>query len=307
MIRELGKALSLAVGIAALFACGTGDPTAGIDRGGVRTPVSVVGPITGFGSIVVNGVHYAIDHAAVTIDGDPGTASDLELGQLVSIEGDRDADGANGAASTVKFQTNVRGAITALDSTISQFDLGTRPAAFGSLAVGDSVAVSGFVSSRGAIEATRIAIVDAHSSLLAFGLVSSLDSAALRFNIGALVVDYSHAQLIEGFASGGPSNGDRVVVKGPSVAPNGALRASEVRHASDDEPQQGREAEVEGLITRFVSPLDFDVSGRAVTTTASTVYQGGGPGALALNTRVEVEGTADANGVIVARRVEIDD
>jgi hypothetical protein len=59
------------MGIAALAAhgCDTTSPTAGIDRGGVRTPVSAVGPITGFGSIVVGGVHYSLDAAQVRVDG----------------------------------------------------------------------------------------------------------------------------------------------------------------------------------------------------------------------------------------------
>jgi hypothetical protein len=322
MIRATYKALSLVLGAAALGACGgSGTQTAGIDRGGVATPVSVVGPITGFGSIVVNGVHYAVDKASVVVDGDPGGVSDLELGQIVTVVGERDASGATGTANQVLFQTNVRGPVAALDTASSEitvldhtvitdsstvFDLGTLPAAFGSLRVGDLVSVSGFVSAHGAIQATRIKSVDSSSGLLAFGVVSNLDVGLLHFDLGALVVDYSQAQLIEGFASGGPSNGDRVVVKGASTAPSGALLARELRRADDDAIPSGREAEVEGLITRFASSTDFDVGGRAVTTSASTQYQGGGASALALNVRVEVEGTTDANGVIVASAIGIE-
>jgi hypothetical protein len=316
------KGLSITFGVAALVACGSGDQTAGIDRGGSTRVVSVVGPITGFGSIVVNGVHYAVDNAQIEVDGDAGTVADLELGQVVSILGERDASGTTGTADTVHFLTNVRGAITALDVSSSAItvlgqtivvgqstvlDLGARPAAFSSLTVGDLVAVSGFVSANGAIDATRIESVAAGTSLLVFGVVSGLDVAALHFNIGALVVDYSQAVLIEGFASGGPSNGDRVIVKGTSVAASGALVASEVRHVVDDGTQPGRDNEIEGLVTRFVSALDFDVAGKRVTTTAATTYQGGGAGALALNVRVEVVGTTDASGTIVASRIEIDD
>ncbi|HUL82658.1 MAG TPA: DUF5666 domain-containing protein [Gammaproteobacteria bacterium] len=316
------KGLSITVGVAALVACGSGDQTAGIDRGGSTRVVSVVGPITGFGSIVVNGVHYAVDHAQIEVDGDAGTVADLELGQVVSIVGEQDASGTTGTADTVHFLTNVRGPITAVDVSASAItvlgqtivvgqstvlDLGARPAAFSSLMVGDLVAVSGFVSAHGAIEATRIESATAGAGLLASGTVSALDAGALHFNLGALVVDYSQAALIEGFASGGPSNGDRVIVKGTSVAPSGALVAREVRHVVDDDTQPGREAEIEGLITRFVSALDFDVAGKRVTTTAATTYEGGGAAALALNARVEVQGTTDASGTIVARTIEFDD
>jgi hypothetical protein len=36
------------------------------------------------------------------------------------------------------------------------------------------------------------------------------------------------------------------------------------------------------------------------------VYQGGNAGALALNVKVEVEGTTDASGTIVARNIEVE-
>ena len=322
MIRALKREISLALAAMALAACGgSGTQTAGIDRGGVTTPVSAVGPITGFGSIVVNGVHYNVDKASVVVDGDPATASDLELGQLVTVVGERDATGSTGTANQVLFQTNVRGPISALNSAASEitvlgqtviagsstiFDLAGVADSFGSLRVGDLVAVSGFVSAHGAIEATRIQSVMAGSDLLAFGAVSNLDAALLRFNLGALVVDYSQAALIEGFALGGPSNGDRVLVRGTSTAPSGALLAREVRRAEDEEAQAGDEAEVEGLITRFASATDFDVGGRPVTTTTATTYEGGGSSALGLNVKVEVDGSVNASGVIVAARIEIE-
>jgi hypothetical protein len=323
MIPAPHRAASLALAALALVACGgSGTQTAGIDRGGVATPVSVTGPITGFGSIVVNGVHYNVDMASVVVDGNPATVSDLALGQVVTVVGERDASGTTGTANQVLFQTNVRGPISALNTTASQitvlgqtviagastvFDLSGVPDVFGSLRVGDLVAVSGFVSAQGSIEATRIQNVTAGSGLLAFGVVSNLDTASLHFNLGALVVDYSQASLIEGFASGSPSNGDHVLVRATNTAPSGALLASEVRRAEDDITQAGHEAEVEGLITRFASATDFDVGGRAVTTTGATTYQGGNAAALALNVKVEVEGSVNASGVIVATQVQFDD
>ena len=322
MIRASKRAAWLTLAATAVAACGgSGTETAGIDRGGVKTPVAVVGPITGFGSIVVNGVHYNVDKASVVVDGNPATASDLELGQVVTVLGERDDSGSTGTANQVLVQTNVRGPISALNTASSEitvldhtviagsstvFDLAGVPSSFGSLRVGDPVAVSGFVSAHGAIEATRIESVMAGSGLLAFGVVSNLDAALLRFNLGALVVDYSQAALIEGFASGAPSNGDRVVVRAASTAPSGALLASEVRRADDEDAQPGHEAEVEGLITRFVSATDFDVGGRPATTTTATTYDGGRASALALNVKVEVEGSVNASGVIVATRIEIE-
>jgi hypothetical protein len=64
------------------------------------------------------------------------------------------------------------------------------------------------------------------------------------------------------------------------------------------------QTEIEGLITRFVSSTDFDVSGKPVTTTTTTRYENGAAGDLALNVKVEVEGQTNAGGVLVASKVQ---
>ena len=45
------------------------------------------GRITAFGSIFVNGRELATSNAAITIDGQPATESDLKLGQNVFVTG----------------------------------------------------------------------------------------------------------------------------------------------------------------------------------------------------------------------------
>jgi hypothetical protein len=64
------------------------------------------------------------------------------------------------------------------------------------------------------------------------------------------------------------------------------------------------QVEIEGLITRFVSATDFDVAGKPVTTTLSTRFENGSATDLVLNAKVEVEGQVDANGVLVASKVQ---
>lgn len=59
------------------------------------------------------------------------------------------------------------------------------------------------------------------------------------------------------------------------------------------------------MITRFASKTDFDVAGRKVTTNTSTRYESGTENDLALNARVEVEGSLDAAGLLlVAAKIE---
>ncbi len=313
------------VGIAALAAhgCDTNSPTAGIDRGGVRTPVSALGPITGFGSIVVGGVHYSLDAAQVRVDGAAAAEADLKLGQIVTIDGAREAGSDRVSAEAVTFTSNVQGSVTAADSAAATFavlgqtvatssatvfDLGSRAPNVASLVVGEIVRVSGFVAADGTIAAARVEQRPAGSELRVVGRVARLDRAAARFDINSLTVSYAAAAVIEGFPGGQPDEGDEVIVTGRTVAPDGVLPANTLeRRAAAHAVREGDEFEVEGLITRFVSPQDFDVANLAVTTTTSTQYEHGNASTLTLDLKVHVSGGVNAALQREARRVEIED
>jgi hypothetical protein len=309
--------------LAVLEACTGDSPTAGIDRGGVRTPVTAVGPITGFGSIIVNGVHYAIDDAAIDVDGAVASADDLALGQIVTVVGNRDAAGATGTAESVAAVANVQGPTEAIDAlggaliVLGQrvltdagtvLDLDARAPDIGSLVVGELVRVSGFAGTDGTIVATRIELRSPGGELRLLGTVTDLDLARARFRVNDLVVDYSAALTIDGFPTGQPSEGDRVIVVGTSLGSAGELLARELElSGSELQGDEHGEVEVEGLITRFASALDFDVSGLAVTTTVATVYEGGTAANLLLNVKVKVDGPMSPSGQIEARKIEIKD
>jgi hypothetical protein len=141
------------------------------------------------------------------------------------------------------------------------------------------------------------------------GPVTNLDAALLRFHIRDLVVDYSAALVIEGFPHGAPENGDQVVAEGSLSPASGRFMVRELEREDSEEfgGTAGGEAEVEGRITRFVSPLDFDVAGRAVTAPPTTTYSGGSAASLVLNLKIHVEGRFEGSGVIRANRIEIDD
>ena len=299
-----------------LVACGggTGGMTAGIDRGGI----TATGTITGFGSVHVNGVRYVTTGASFTIDGNPGTESDLRVGQIVRIEGSIAQDGVTATATRVVFDDEVEGPVQSIDRAASRFVVLGRtiavsaqtsfddrftPRSLDGLAVGDRVEVSGRVAANGTVEATRIESKAPQASVEVKGLVAALDSNARRFALGALTVSYANAQL-DGFASGQPANGDQVEAFG-TVDSGGVLQATRLEKESDGAAGMADEqADYEGLITRFASATDFSVAGQRVTTTSSTVYEGGTASSLALDVAVEVEGRFNATGVIVASKVQ---
>lgn len=304
-----------------ILACsGGGNQVAGIDAGGApRSAVVAKGTLTGFGSVIVNGVRYETDAASFSIDGGPGTQSDLRIGQNIIVKGSLDDNGTSGEAETVTYEDNVEGPVqainlagnsmvvlgqTVLTNLDTAFDDSISPASLAGLAINDVVEVSGLVRADGSITATRIERKPVGGELEVVGILSNLNAGEQTFQINDLVVDYSGAQL-EDFSSGAPQNGDPVEAKGTTLGAGGELVATRVEFKGDDIPgDDGDEVELEGFITAFTDSNDFDVEGRAVTTSGQTRYEGGTANDLAVNVKVEVEGEINSNGVIVADEIQ---
>jgi len=307
-----------------LSACGGGGsygsnnpppPSGGITRTGFG-----FGPISNFGSVIVNGVRYGTTTAVITVDDSPGTQNDLKVGQVVFVRGTFDANYLTGTAAAIRFDDNVEGPVQSIDlaagrlvvlgQTVStgpdtSFDDNIQPASLAGLIVGDIVEVSGLVMADGSIAATRIEKKPAGSLFEVHGTVSNLDPVNFRFSLNALVVNYSGATL-DNFPGGQVSVGQFVEAKGSSLDGAGALIATRVEFEGPTVAgNAGDHVEIEGFITRFASAQDFDVSGLPVTTNNSTVFEGGTAADLGLNIKVEVEGSLNAGGTLVATKVDI--
>jgi hypothetical protein len=301
-----------------LAACGGGGGGSDQPASVGADPVMTVGAISGFGSVHVNGVRFDTSGAQITLDGQPGSEAQLRVGHVVRIDGTRSRDGREGRASSIALDDAVQGPVQSIDAAavtlvvlgqrvqvdgLTSFDDRFQPASLAGIAVGALVEVSGFRDAQGVIHATRIEPKDANDAFEITGTVANHDAVARRFDIGTLTVDYSAAQL-DDLPGGAPQNGLLVEVKGGTLDANGVLRATRVegkRDGMDDD----RDAEVEGLITRFVSVTDFDVGGRPVTTTSGTRFEDGTSADLALGVRVEVEGDI-RNGVLIAEKVKFE-
>ncbi len=298
---------------------GGGGGTAGITRSGSAI---AVGPITGFGSVIVNGITYATNGSTTfTKDGQAATQADFAVGQVVVIQGTIDDDNTNAVATSVEYDDNVEGPVSSVDSVNNvivvlgqtvQLNATTSiddscPALLDDLLAVAAVEVSGPVQADGTIVATRIECKNVAGELEVTGTVSSLNSGAMTFMINALVVDYS-AAAIDNFPGGTITEGDPVEAKGNALGGAGQLLATRVEYKGNQfADNEGDHIEIEGFITRFASATDFDVAGIPVTTSGTTVYEGGNASNLNLNLKVEVEGDFNANGVLVATKVDIKD
>ena len=88
-----------------MAACGGSDSSSPPPDGSIQpgTMSTVVGTISGFGSVIVNGVKFDDSSAAVTMDGAVATRDRLRVGMVVQIRGRIRADG-TGTADSIRYE-----------------------------------------------------------------------------------------------------------------------------------------------------------------------------------------------------------
>lgn len=285
---------------------------------GVGGSGGLIGQIDEFGSIWVNGLEMQTDDADFYVEGESGSESDLREGHYVVIAGDLAAL----EAAEVYYRSNLKGPVSATPVIIDlltgkaelrvlgQMVLTTASTRFDGLLLvdivqGDELEVSGSIDSDGQVIATYVARKNSLAEYKAIGIVENLDAGASTFELGGLMVSYSSATLSE-FEGASLTNGQLVEVRLASsgFTPPATVIAEEVELLPEPEIEEGAEVEIQGFIDQFVSATSFFVGGVPVTTNSSTSYENGTVGSLGPNVKVEVEGIANASGVIVAEEIE---
>ena len=306
-------AMLLTIAALLLAACGASMVTAGIQGSGSAAPAAAVGPITGFGSIFVNGVEYTTSGAQILIDGQAGTESQLQTGQVVTIAGSVNSDGTTGTATQVTFNGDVQGPVTQIDlvantlvilgqkvqlTAATLLDATIQPADLTGLQSGTLVEVSGFADAAGTIVASRMDVKPASSTFQVRGVLQGLDTAAHTFQINGLTVDYGSAT-----PAGTLADGSTVQVQGAGVGSAGALLATHVEVLPGLGTSTNERADIDGIITTFTSSADFVVQGAHVTTAANTQFVLHGV-TLGANIEVDVQGQFNSSGMLQATKVE---
>ncbi|MEZ5657669.1 MAG: DUF5666 domain-containing protein [Burkholderiaceae bacterium] len=100
--------------IGVLPGCGGGGGVLAPGSGGTGTAQSTtaVGPISGFGSIIVNGVHYDESSASLVDDSGRSVARDaLRLGMMVRIDGTANASTGTGTAASIQVFSELKGLV----------------------------------------------------------------------------------------------------------------------------------------------------------------------------------------------------
>jgi hypothetical protein len=327
-MRQLKNILLTATSALLVASCGGGGQTAGIDRGGV-----VSGPVTGYGSVWVNGARYRTDVASIEVNGLPATEDDLQIGQVVVLSSV--GAGSELSAERIVYESNLKGPVETVDTVDSSFvALGQKilvtadtlfepPADITSLLPDQIVEVSGLVGESGVIHATYIELEDAPYELQLTGKVSAAQSGqSFEINGQVVSIDFSgysgHSGYMgdggESFPFGEPRDGDwvRVIVSEgdePKFSSAGEILATTVGYrGARSDAEDGDEGEIEGLISHFVDLGDmnytFRLAGFEVVANVDTEYDDGTAANLANDVRVEVEGVFDATDALVAEEIE---
>ena len=325
----------------AITACGGGG---GGDSSGASpsTPVAASeetmsnGLITGFGSVIVNGVRFDDSSARVSDDDDddsPGRSKDdLRLGMVVTITGSTGTGTgsvtATGTATTIVFGSELQGPVqsingstasgtataaigtqtltilgqTVVAGTRTLYDPSDLPNGFASIRVGNTLEVHGYLDpATNKLMATRVERKNNPNSYKLTGNISDLKAGSKTFKIGSETIDYSGVNPNR--LNANLADGLTVRVRlSTSQTTTGTWNATRVKAAH---PAMGNrnKVEIEGLITAFTSAKQFSV--RGVPVDANNASFPKGTATIVLGARVEVKG-ALVNGVLIASRVKID-
>ena len=327
--RRLHAALACATA-ALMVACGGGGgDTAGVGTGG--TGSFVVGSVTGFGSVFVNGVRYE-DTGARVVD-DDGTVkvlgtddNPLKVGMVVELTGTVDDSGTVRKATQIAYGAEIKGPVTAVDAaagTFEVFGITVRTSAtstnffnFGgvaALAAGNVVEVHGQPDTSGRIVATyveREATTEAEfangdGEYRLRGAIAGLggSAAGYLFMVRGVAVRSDGSTRIEGT----PVDGAAVSVRlNPVPLGDGSYLAErlKMRSTSLDDVSSSAEAELEGYVSEFdASTGSFRVAGYAAKLGSTVAYEDGVATDLKNGIRVEAKGSVQ-NGVLVVTKLE---
>lgn len=303
----------LALATAGLTGCGGGSLSlAGAPGTGGTGQYAMVysqGSITGFGSVIINGIKFDDGLASVQLDGAAAVSADLRLGMVAAVQGQRSASAAAGTASRIDVWSVAQGQVTQLMAGGTEFTVagmtvqtdnatvfdGVSTAA--QLSAGSRVVVWGLQASADASrwKATRVALLADAAIVVSTGLV----------NVSGLLHQLNGLTLT-GAAAAALTDGQLVRVQGTLSADGRSVAVALVTPlgAGLVGAQPEGDIEIEGFVTsapangRFMlGSIEVDISRAVYSPAGASIVQGA---------RVEVYGSWQA-GLLKATKVELED
>ncbi|MCL7943598.1 DUF5666 domain-containing protein [Marinobacter sp. ATCH36] len=327
---------ALAIGV--LAACGGGGGSGdsiGVADGGIRGTGSSVGPVSGFGSVFVNGVRFETD-GNVTSDDGITIEDELSEGMILRIEGEWREDD-QGTADEVEYDDTLRGVIDDVSlgtsstdelvelTVLAQTVVVTRRTViegmtFDQLLQGNgeetSIRVSAWRQVDGKFRASYLGVIaDTAEDVELEGAIDQNSIEDGRFTINGVEINYDAAVDFEGGLSPDDLQ-EGVFFEVEGDFSSGVLLARQIDRDDFRRYQQGSsEGDIEftGTIQQpFVSSGggnqigEFSASGLTVQVSDETEFEDGlTPSDLTEGILVQVEGQFDSAGNVVAEEIEL--
>lgn len=261
----------------------------------------IVGIVTGFGSVCVNGLEVHYDATTpVNRNGLPALADQLALGQVIAIE----AAGKNGQlrARRISILEALAGPTTQVDVASGQLRVmgqtvkisgDTRLVGVGhldELAVGVALHVSGYRDAADQVVASRLEVARGMDGVSAIGPLGGMGET-----VGGVAISRPSAA---------PAAGTEVLVRG--TWDGSRLRVASVQ-SDPTLPFFGRVDKVvlEGLVLEHRGAGQLRISGFDVHYSAATGIDGGDFGQAQEGLRVRVTGRLDVARRLQAERIEL--
>ncbi len=305
------RVLAALVPLLVLASCG------GVDSGGTGSPpvALAAGPVTGLGSITVNGVRFDDASAAIVDqDGRALTADQLHVGMVCEVDASAIDPSSNAAtALSIRTRNEIVGPVTAVNRlgtvmtvlgqpvrvTVATWFDDALQGGIDAVQVGDVVEVWGQINARtGETIATRIAPRPAATAFELRGIVAAVDNVAQTVTVGNLVIGIAAipAAQLPPLAVG------RFVRATLATAPVAGIWPASALTAGNGTLPDRADARWAGRISALASTSQFVVNGVAVDASTAT-FSDGGVGVV-LGARVVVLGST-SGGVLKAKRVNV--
>lgn len=291
---------------------GTGHPQGGIggtgntaDDGGIGG-TGIIGTITGFASICVNGIeiHYN-QHTAISVDGRATTPRELAVGQVIAAH----ATGADRelAARSIAVVHAAVGPVSNLDEEKGEMQVLGQTVRIGKslehgnlsgIKTGDWVQISGHRFAGGAIAASRIDIIPPRAEASLNGHITKISPQGFEIN-GARIQPEGKlvpAELTQGMEVSVTGHWDGVHLQAQHV------QTEPTRHSIGNVDH----VVIEGYI-HALSDKELNVNNRIVTLDSNTAIAGATRNDLRTDQRIQINGRPGADQRISSEQIEVKD
>lgn len=273
------------------------------------------GTVTGFGSVIVDGVTLDDSSASFQVEQDPslsttGTSNDIKLG--MKVESDQ---GSDDKIKTLTVLPEVYGKISELvagsgfklaGQTIRVSTDAAAPTVFegasvlADLLVGDIVEVHGSRDATGVIVATRIERKDPASAVMVrvVGVVSALDNTAKTLVVSGLTVNFSGAKLRpDGVVL---ENGQLVAAWSDQAISAASVMTAKALKVKKPQAGDGLKMQIGGLIASLDTKVVSFKLGEVVVDASKAKFEGGVVTDLANGKPVRVGGVWQTDKLVAS-------